>query len=112
MIKNICNLKIQDDESQDKRLHRLKFIVSFGKVVSEEEVELAKRADLSILTFAEVIEQGKKEIESFTVEEPKPADCFMLCYTSGTTGDPKGVKLTQRMFAIAVQNNISSIGDQ
>jgi long-subunit acyl-CoA synthetase (AMP-forming) len=25
-------------------------------------------------------------------------DIFMLCYTSGTTGDPKGVKFNHKMF--------------
>lgn len=28
---------------------------------------------------------------------PNPDTVFMLSYTSGTTGDPKGVKLTHKM---------------
>ena len=31
---------------------------------------------------------------TLNVEEPSPDTIFMLSYTSGTTGDPKGVKLT------------------
>jgi long-chain acyl-CoA synthetase len=32
------------------------------------------------------------------LSEPQPDDCFMFSYTSGTTGDPKGVKLTHKMI--------------
>jgi len=34
--------------------------------------------------------------------EPKPDDTFMFSYTSGTTGDPKGVKLTHNMLVNGV----------
>jgi len=30
--------------------------------------------------------------------DPLPDDVYMLSYTSGTTGDPKGVKLTHKML--------------
>jgi len=30
-------------------------------------------------------------------KEPTQEDCFMIMYTSGTTGDPKGVKMTHKM---------------
>lgn len=35
--------------------------------------------------------------------EPKPDDTYLLSYTSGTTGDPKGVKLTHKMILNAAQ---------
>lgn len=37
------------------------------------------------------------------VIEPQPEDVYMLSYTSGTTGNPKGVKLTQKMILNASQ---------
>lgn len=49
-----------------------------------------------MLTFQEVLEQGKTN-DGFKVVEPKRDDCFMFSYTSGTTGDPKGVMLRQIM---------------
>ena len=33
-----------------------------------------------------------------TTKEPEPMDVFMLSYTSGTTGVPKGVKINHRML--------------
>jgi long-chain acyl-CoA synthetase len=39
------------------------------------------------------LDHGKNSVE-LKQNPPKADDCFMLCYTSGTTGDPKGVKLT------------------
>ena len=44
--------------------------------------------------------------------EPDPEDVFMLCYTSGTTGDPKGVKLTHKALCICCQNNSFAVGDK
>lgn len=50
-------------------------------------------------------------MDAFKVIEPQPEDVFMLCYTSGTTGDPKGVKLTHKSFCICCQNNSFAVGD-
>ena len=44
-----------------------------------------------------------------TFDEPSTDDCFIFSYTSGTTGDPKGVKLTHKMVigcAYAVNNRV------
>lgn len=32
------------------------------------------------------------------VEEPTAESAYIACYTSGTTGDPKGVMITNKMF--------------
>ena len=48
--------------------------------------------------FNDLIERGKKLIGSTQQIPPKFEDVFMLCYTSGTTGVPKGVKLTHKMM--------------
>ena len=44
--------------------------------------------------------------------EPKEEDTFMLSYTSGTTGDPKGVKLTHRMVSMMCHNTNERIREQ
>jgi len=47
--------------------------------------------------------EGIDLISSAKGYKPIPAstdDVYMLSYTSGTTGDPKGVKLTHKMMLI------------
>jgi crotonobetaine/carnitine-CoA ligase len=39
--------------------------------------------------------------ERFEEVPPAPDDCFAICYTSGTTGPPKGVMLSHRMLRFA-----------
>ena len=44
------------------------------------------------------------------VPAPKPDDCFILLYTSGTTGVPKGVQLTHRNVSVFARNNQAALG--
>jgi len=59
--------------------------------------EWASKADscgIKLYTFKEVRDMGKSKMDAFSVKPPSKDDCLMFSYTSGTTGDPKGVKLT------------------
>lgn len=61
---------------------------------SEEMKELAQKHNINLTSFAELEALGEKN-----PQEPKPAkpdDLCVLCYTSGTTGLPKGAMLTHR----------------
>jgi long-chain acyl-CoA synthetase len=53
---------------------------------------------MNLYTFNEVIATGKENQARFVVKPPKTDDILMFSYTSGTTGDPKGVKLTHKMM--------------
>ena len=42
-------------------------------------------------------EEGKKQT-AVSFKEPTPETIYMFCYTSGTTGDPKGTKMSHSQF--------------
>ena len=45
------------------------------------------------------------------LQPPKPEDLATICYTSGTTGDPKGVMLTHANLVADVGAVLVQLGD-
>nr|XP_002129741.1 long-chain-fatty-acid--CoA ligase 1-like [Ciona intestinalis] len=74
---------------------------------NEEVTNLAKETDTKVMTFEQVEEVGKNNLKEFV--PPKPEDLHTICYTSGTTGLPKGVMLTHGNL-IANQAGVFAIG--
>ncbi|MDR1861668.1 MAG: amino acid adenylation domain-containing protein [Candidatus Ancillula sp.] len=106
---------------------RLMFMLSDAnaKVLLQDEVYSAKLPDYAhqILESSALIVDAKKSLEDGAVPElkdlPKPNDRMVMLYTSGTTGNPKGVEMThrnvittvayaQREFEITADDNIAS----
>nr|KAG5707716.1 hypothetical protein BaRGS_003291 [Batillaria attramentaria] len=54
--------------------------------------QAAEKAGLNIKAFSEVELLGKANLQE--PKPPKPSDTTTICFTSGTTGNPKGVILT------------------
>ena len=74
-------------------MFRLKNLIVFENSIPDDDRKLAEEAGITLHTLEEVIKAGK-EAETKTLKEPVPTSTLMFSYTSGTTGDPKGVKLT------------------
>lgn len=61
-----------------------------------DDVEAANAQNIQVCTYDDVLEAGKAN-SSWSVYDAQPDDIYMFSYTSGTTGDPKGVKLSHKM---------------
>ncbi|MDP2885292.1 MAG: AMP-binding protein [Ignavibacteria bacterium] len=67
------------------------------------------KRDEDELLFAEVMERGKQYLERYRGDFEKrwnsvvESDAANICYTSGTTADPKGIVLTHRNYTANVE---------
>ena len=57
---------------------------------------------IQVKTFAHVLKVGKENSSTPRVA-PQPDDIYVISYTSGTTGDSKGVKLSHKNLLTAAK---------
>ena len=69
--------------------------------VKKEDIQNLKAAHphVEVLGFTDLVALGEKNLVD--VVPPKPDDVCCIMFTSGTSGDPKGVVLTQRNVVAA-----------
>lgn len=77
----------------------VRLIVVLG-AANEHLPTLPSTSGVKIISYSELLDQGHSNIKPFF--SPKPEDTATICYTSGTTGTPKGVVLTHANLVSSV----------
>ncbi|XP_013634888.1 PREDICTED: long chain acyl-CoA synthetase 1-like [Brassica oleracea var. oleracea] len=96
----VQNTKIKGVLDPDcKSAKRLKAIVSFTNV-SEEQSHRALEIGVKAYSWLDFLLMGREKPEE--TNPPKPSNVCTIMYTSGTSGEPKGVILTHEAAATCV----------
>ncbi|KAF5736849.1 Long chain acyl-CoA synthetase 7 [Tripterygium wilfordii] len=69
----------------------VRLIVVVGGI-DEQMPSLSSSTGVHVVTYSKLLNQGRSNVQPFC--PPKPDDVATICYTSGTTGTPKGAVLS------------------
>jgi long-chain acyl-CoA synthetase len=101
-----CRFALAEDQEQtDKLMHLKDEIPRLEYIIYDDARGLKNYNHDWLVAFTDVKDMGRKfgkEHPDYFMDEVnsiKPDDISLICYTSGTTGNPKGVMITHRMIA-------------
>jgi long-chain acyl-CoA synthetase len=101
-----CRFALAEDQEQtDKLMHLKEEIPRIEYIIYTDPRGLRNYKHDWLLDISDVQEMGRKfarenpDYFMNAVNEVKPDDMSLIAYTSGTTGNPKGVMITHRMIA-------------
>ena len=97
-----------EDKKYSSVIDRLKLLVEFGTEKPGSIPETPELATKIVKTFEQVLSDGQgKHLAKIPYFDTKPDDRFMVVYTSGTTGTPKGAIHTHSSFLPCIAKSFS-----
>ena len=94
---------------KDGKAPSLKNLIVINPEDENETVNELKLQEIKIYTFEDICKVGQVEGRNLTLNPAKPETIFTICYTSGTTGLPKGAMVAHHSLMVEV-DVIHSIG--
>ena len=88
VLKKIINL------AKDGKSGQIKNLIVLDKNEDEPSCEELKKLDFNIYTWEEVAKEGEEKGKDIKLHLPGPDSIMTINYTSGTTGNPKGAKVS------------------
>lgn len=81
----------------------LKNVVCFDELDTNQKIQ-CKNMDIFYLNFKDIIISGKQSDKKKNLQynKIKPSDIYTFCYTSGTTGTPKGAMISHSNIVSAL----------
>jgi long-chain acyl-CoA synthetase len=100
LLVEIKALKKVHELAQQNKTFKVKNLIIVEKEDDEETAKNLELLGFNIFTWDQVVEKGKEEGQNIVLTKPKPDDITIINYTSGTTGLPKGVKVSHRNVVV------------
>ena len=86
--------------AKENKISKLKNLIVIEKEDDEETCKKLEELGLNIYSWEEIVESGKNEGQNIILNNAKADDICEINYTSGTTGHPKGVKVTHNNIVV------------
>ena len=92
-VKKILQIVDHDQEGGDEQSNKtIETVVVYDfETLSEEETNEAKRKGIELVSYDDFLKSDLSAGADDLFDLPGPDDLLVIMYTSGTTGDPKGV---------------------
>ena len=86
--------------AQKNKTFQVKNLIVIEKEDDEETAKNLESLGFKIYTWEEIVQKGKEEGQDLELKKPQADDIMIINYTSGTTGEPKGVKVSHRNIVV------------